>query len=72
MDWLKKLLRNNPNVAISVPAILCFVQFVTDVVEIFKTHEFSSAMLNQLVSSANGFEAVCLFIIMLVLKGKNK
>ena len=72
MEWLRKLLRENANAAISVPTILCFLQFVTDVVEIIKSEDFTNAMLTQLVYSANGFETVCLFIIMLVLKDKNK
>lgn len=67
---IREYLKNNPNVAISLPTILCFIQFITDVIDIFKTGEFNSNMLNQLVSSANGFEAVSLFFIMLILKNK--
>jgi len=70
MEMLKKLMKNSPSIAISIPAILCFVQFVYEVIEIFETGEFNMNTINQLASSANGFEAVCLFIIMLVLKEK--
>jgi hypothetical protein len=72
---MKRLLdyfSSNPHIAIGLPAIMCFIQFVTDIVEVFKTHEFTSNTLNQLASSANGFEAVMLFIIMLLLKGRNR
>lgn len=72
MDRLRDLLKHNASIVISIPAILCFVQFIYEIFEIIKTHEIDGKMLNQLVSSANGFEAVCLFIIMLVLKDKRK
>jgi hypothetical protein len=72
MHRVRELLKNNPHFAISIPTILCFVQFVYEIIEIVKTGKFDSTMLNQLISSANGFEAVCLFVIMLVLKDKKK
>ena len=72
MRRLRDYIAGNPHVAIGLPAIMCFIQFVTDIVEVFKTHEFTSNTLNQLVSSANGFEAVMLFIVMLVLKRRNR
>lgn len=64
--------KENPNLAISVPTLLCFVQFSYEVFEIIDTGVFDSNAFNQLVSSANGFETVCLCFIMLVLKSKKK
>lgn len=72
MEKLRALLKDHPNIAISIPALLCFVQFVYEIYEIIKTRQFDANALSQLVSSANGFEAVCLFVIMLALKNRNK
>lgn len=71
MKRIRDYLSTNPHVAISLPAILCFIQFVTDVIEVFKSG-FSSTLFSNLVSSANGFEAVMLLIIMQLLKAKNR
>lgn len=70
MRKLHQFLKENPNIAISLPAILCFVQFVYEIIEIIENRRFDTTILNQLISSANGFEAVCLFVIMLALKNK--
>ncbi len=72
MIRFREFLKNNTQFALSIPTILCFVQFIYEIIEIIKTRQFDSNALNQLISSANGFEAVCLFIIMLVLKEKKK
>ncbi len=65
---LRRFLKANPHFGISVPAVLCFVQFIYEAAEIMQTGKFDDIMLNRLLSSVNGFEAVCLFVIMLVLK----
>ena len=72
MKWLRDYIKNKPNHALSVPAILCFVQFLTNLWEIIKTGVFDSNAMNQLLSSADGFEAVVLFAIMIALKNKKK
>lgn len=72
MGRLFEDLKSNVSVAISIPAILCFIQFVYEIYEIIKTHELTSDILSQLVSSANGFESVVLFTIMIALKNKKK
>ncbi len=69
---VKRFIKKNPASALSVPAILCFVQFIMNAIEIAETGVFDKNAMNQLLSSADGFEAVCLAIIMLVLKDKKK
>jgi len=63
---------NKPHCALSLPAILSFGQFIAKVVDICKTGDLDPTTVNQLLSSANGFETVVLCIIMFVLKSKNK
>jgi hypothetical protein len=72
MSKLREFFNDNPNIAISIPAILCFIQFVYEVIEIIETRDFDANAFSQLCSSANGFEAVVLFGIMFVLKRKDK
>jgi hypothetical protein len=72
MEWLKKHLKSNPQVAISLPTVMCFIQFIYDLLDIFKSGHFDNTVFAQLISSANGFEAVVLCIIMLALKEKKK
>jgi hypothetical protein len=70
---MKKLfdyLKENSAVALSVPTVLCAVQFAADVITVLKTGHFDNALLSQMMSSANGFETVVLFAIMLALKNK--
>lgn len=72
MKWLKGYLTNNPHVVISVPAILCFIQFIMSLWGAIRTGIFDSNTINQLLSSADGFESVVLFVIMIVLKNKKQ
>ena len=72
MNRLLDYLSNNAHTAISLPTVMCFVQFVYDLIDIFKSGHFDSAAFGQLVSSANGFETVVLCMIMMALKKKTK
>ena len=72
MDKLRKYLKERPHVAISVPAVLCFLTFVTNLITALKDVNIDSAELHQLLSTADGFEAVVLFAVMLALKDKRK
>jgi hypothetical protein len=72
MKLLRDYIKNKPTHALSVPAILCFIQFLTNLWQIIKTGVFDSNAMNQLLSSADGFEAVVLFAIMIALKSKKK
>lgn len=61
---------NNLHVAISLPAILCFVQFVACLFGAVRTGVFNGSTVTQLLSYADGFESVILFFIMLISKAK--
>ena len=72
MEWLKQLLRNKPHIAISIPTILCFITFCTNLCAALSDGRIDSNEFNGLLSTADGFEAVILFIVMLALKAKKK
>ncbi len=72
MSKIKDFLSNHTQVALSIPAVLCCIQFLSSVFGAFRTGVFNSDTLNQLLSTADGFESVVLFIIMLALKTKKK
>lgn len=72
MDKLRKMLKEKPHIAISIPAILCFLTFITNLVASLKDGNIDSSELHQLLSTADGFETVVLFAVMLVLKDKKK
>ena len=70
MNVLREYIQSKPHHVLSVPALLCFIQFVTNLVDVFRTGVFDGRVMNQLLSSADGFETVVLCIIMLALKHK--
>lgn len=70
LEDAKTYISNHSRIAIFVPTILCCIQFLTDIYEMFYLHDFSYAMFCSLLSSANGFETVILFVIMLMMKDK--
>jgi len=72
MVWLKRHFKGGINVALSVSAIMCFVQFISSLLGIFRTGVFDSSAVNSLLSSFDGFESVILFIVMIVLNRKKK
>lgn len=72
MNKLMDLLRNKPHVAISVPAVLCFLTFITNLVKALSDGNIDSDEFHVLLASADGFEMVVLFIVMIVLKDKKK
>ena len=70
MKRIKEYIKSSPNAVLSIPAILCFIQFSISVYDIFSTHTFNLDALSGLLSSVDGFETVVLCIIMLALKRK--
>ncbi|MDE1829561.1 MAG: hypothetical protein KGI25_04495 [Thaumarchaeota archaeon] len=72
MKWLREYLKTNPHVALSVPAILCAIQFLMSLGGAIRTGIFDSNTINQLLSTADGFETVVLFVIMVALKNKKQ
>lgn len=67
-----KKIKDNPHRALSIPALLCFVTFITNFIASLKDGKIDSNELHQLLSSADGFETVILVIIIMVLREKKK
>lgn len=72
MKYFRVYIKKNLNVALSIPAILCAIQFIMSLYGVIKTGVFDMGTMNQLLSTADGFESVVLFIIMIALRKKNK
>ena len=66
IDYIK----SKPNLVMSVPTFLCFVQFISSIVEMVKARKFDYDSMIQLLSSLDGFETVVLCFVMLALKKK--
>lgn len=58
--------------ALSVPAVLCFITFITNLIKALSDGNIDTNELHALLASADGFETVLLFVVMLVLKDKKK
>jgi len=67
MYFIKKHFTDGVNVALSVSAIMCFIQFISSLYGIFRTGVFDSSTINSLLSSFDGFESVILFFVMLTI-----
>ena len=72
MRKLKRRIRKQPQLALTVPAMLCFITFVTNIVQALRDGNIDNNELHQLLASADGFEAVVLFLVMLALRNKKK
>lgn len=72
MDELLKLLREKLHVVVGVPAILCFVTFITNLLKALSDGNIDSNEFHTLLASADGFETVVLFIVMALLKRDKK
>lgn len=72
MDWLREFLKNKPHIVISVPAVLCFITFCTNLYAALTDGKIDANELTTLLSTADGFESVVLFIVMVALKNKKK
>lgn len=71
MRNLKRYARENPHMAVGVPAWLCFISFIVNFFHAAKDGFMGKDEIQQLLYTADGFETVVLFIVMLVL-GKKK
>lgn len=72
MRKIRDKINENPNLVLSVPAVLCFITFVTNLVAALKDGVIDSSELHQLLSTADGFETVVLVVLMLILKRKKQ
>lgn len=72
MRKVKSYFKKKPHVVLSVPTILCAVTFLTNLIKALSDGNIDSNELHALLASADGFETVVLFLVMLVLKDKKK
>lgn len=72
MEWLRLLLKNKSHVVLSAPALLCFITFCTNLYSALSDGKIDSNEFSALLSTADGFESVVLFVLIMVLKDKNK
>lgn len=70
MKKLKKLLKRKAHVALSVPAVLCFITFITNLFKALEDRNIDTNELHALLASADGFETTILFVIMLLIRDK--
>lgn len=70
MKKLRDYVRKNPHVAISIPAILCAMTFVTNLCRALQDGFIDQNELQQLQTTADGFEAVVLFFVTLALRNR--
>ena len=57
---------------LSVPTLLCFITFILNFIKAIGDGIIDSNELHALMASADGFETVVLFVVMIVLKDKKK
>ena len=70
MKCLKEFLKNKPHIVLSVPAILCFITFCTNLYSALTDGKIDANELSTLLGTADGFETVVLFIVMVALRNK--
>jgi hypothetical protein len=69
---IKDFFKNHAHLSVSIVAVLCAVQFISTLVFAIKRDTFDSNTSSQLLSTADGFEAVVLFFIMAALNKNDK
>ena len=72
MIKIRNYFRRNPNIALSITTVMCFIQFTDSLFTSYRSGIFDDNTIASLLASADGFETVILFLIMLVLKDKDK
>ena len=72
MRRLRTLLKNKTHVTLSVPALLGFVAFITNLIAALKDGVIDDTELHNLLTLVDGFETVCIVIVMLALGEKKK
>ena len=72
MKNIMKYWQENPHVAVFIVSFICFAQFITSIFNVLRGHKMDDESISQLLASADGIEAVMLFLIMLGLQNKKK
>lgn len=70
MSRIHEFVKRHARVAISLPALLCCVQFFLGLYTAISKRDFDSETILQLLSYADGVETVVLFFILVALKNK--
>lgn len=70
MKKLRRKLKSKAHVVLTVPAILCFITFITNLVHALSDGVIDNNELHQLLLTADGFETVVLSIIIVALRDK--
>jgi hypothetical protein len=72
MRKVKNYFRKKPHMVLSVPTVLCFITFITNLIKALSDGNIDANEFHGLLASADGFEATVMFMVMLVLKNKKK
>lgn len=72
MEWLREIIKNKPHIVLSMPAILCFITFCMNLFTALTDGKIDANELSSLLGTADGFETVVLFIVMVALKNKKQ
>lgn len=72
MDKLRRKIKKKPHLVLGVPAVLCFITFITNLIKVLSDGNIDTNELHALLASADGFESVVIILIMFVLKDKKK
>jgi hypothetical protein len=72
LNKLKEQLKSKPYVFLSVPAVLCFVTFLSNLITSLKDGNIDNAEYHALLSTADGFETVILVLIILFTNDNKK
>jgi len=72
MSKFKEFFKSHAHVTVAALALVCFIQFAVSLYVAIATHSFDKETINKLLSTADGMEAVLLFLIMLALNNKKK
>jgi hypothetical protein len=72
MQKFKDYIKKRANTVIAIPAWLCFITFIINFVAAMRDGFISSEELHQLLTTADGFETVVLFIVAFVLRDRKR
>jgi len=70
VNKVKNYFKKNPHIVLSVPTILCFITFITNLIKALSDGNIDANEFHALLASADGF--AIMFMVMLVLKNKKK
>lgn len=72
MKKVIKYVKHKPHLALSISTILCALTFSANLIAALRDGVIDDTELHALLTTAQGFEAFVLFIVMIALKDKKK